>query len=225
VEVGPGLFPGEEHKIDLEVTAGHRVSITQQSATKVMPAHDSNFAVMELKLTANQGSSLVFLSEPTIMLPSAALSSGTTIHVDDEARLLFTEIIGEPPGLKDRPGYPRVLSTQLRIFCDGSLQFCDSVIIEETPAFSARECWQRVFGGSRASGSCYLVAYPYSLVTSAIKTVGDMRSGDETVCVSSAEPATCVSVVRALAPSAEMIKQYFHHLANVLNTNIQHSRE
>jgi urease accessory protein UreH len=118
VEVGPGLFSGEEHRIDLEVTAGHRVSITQQSATKVMPALDSNFAVMELELTANQGSSLIFLSEPTIMLPSAALSSGTTIHVDGEAKLLFTEIVGDPPGLKERPGYPSFLSTQLRILCD-----------------------------------------------------------------------------------------------------------
>ena len=155
------------------------------------------------------------------MLPSAALSSGTTIHVDGEAKLLFTEIVGEPPDLKERPGYPSVLSTQLRIFCDGSLEFSDSIIIEETPAFSARECWQRVFGGSGASGSCYLVGYPYSLVASAINTVGDLRSGDEPVCVSSSEPTCSVSVVRALAPSAEMIKQYFQHLANVLNTSIQ----
>ena len=62
VEVGPGLFSGEEHRIDLEVTAGHRVSITQQSSTKVMPAPERNFAAMELELTVNQGSSLIFPS-------------------------------------------------------------------------------------------------------------------------------------------------------------------
>lgn len=220
VEIGPGLFPGEEHKIDLEIMAGHRVSITQQSATKVMPTIDSDSARIEMEMTVKNQSSLLFLAEPTIMMPSAALISGTTIYVEEDAKLLFTEIIGEPLSLvENRPGYPRVLSSQLRIIRNGSLEYCDSVIIEDTPAFSAKECWQRVFAAAKASGSCYLVGYPSLLLERALNQVENAHSIDPGLCVASSEPAPSITVIRVLAPMAEMVKQYFHHLACALNTD------
>lgn len=218
VEVGPGLFPGEEHKVDLEIMPGHGVIITQQSATKVMPASNSAFAKMEVELTVGNQSSLLFLAEPTIMQPSAALRSETTIYMGEDAKLLYTEIIGEPLSLKNRPGYPGMLSSQLRLFRNGSLEYCDSIIVEDSPVFSAWECWQRVFGGSKASGSCYLVGYSSSLIERTIGTVGDVHRTDKTVCVASAEPAPWISVIRVLAPGAEMIMRYFYDLANALNS-------
>lgn len=219
VEIGPGLFPGECHVVDLEVMSDHKVSIFQQSATKVMPTVGGNCAKVDSTFEIKCDSSLLYFAEPVIMLPNSAFSSEITIHLAHSSKAVFTEIIGEPPTFPTKYGFPEFLSSQLRIFRGGLLEYCDAVIVERTPLFGAKESWERVFGEASTFGTCYLAGYSNEQIETATASIADTSIFGPELLVTHCAPVPNLSVVRVSSPRAEAIKRYFSHLATLLVEN------
>lgn len=219
VEIGPGLFPAEEHRIHVTLSNKQHVALQAQSATKVMPTRDSKSAKVDLKITAMDRSSLIYICEPTIMLPNSSLEFCTDLHLGKDARLIFTDIIGQPFPQIDDALNGNVLNTQLRIFFEDKLLYADSIVVESNPIYTATQSWQHVFSNAMCMGTIYVGGYPASKVEKILRnqarSVTDDRSSIE-VTISSITPELLLA--RVCSITSDSIKQFFESLIEIITS-------
>lgn len=210
VEVGPGLFPCEEHSIDLTLHHNQKVLLQAQSATKVMSSRTTEAAKINLKIVAMDGSSLIYLCEPTIMLPNSSLESKTDLYLGRGAKLIYSDIVGQPFPELDPELNCNLLNTQLRIFTEGELQYADSIVVEPNPILTAAEAWRQVFSNSLCAGACYIVGYPARRVEKIIRDLAEISvSGDCPINVSTSSITPELTLTRVHSTTSGSIKTFF----------------
>lgn len=210
VEIGPGLFPQETHVLELKVENGQEIELTQQAASKVMPAIGTVDAVTTFSITTGNDSLFIYHCEPTILLPGARLVSTTEIHVSENSTLIFSDIIGEPISTLDGPFQNSLLNNRIRIFCDGNLEFLDSLIVESNPVTSFSESWEHVFDNSKTTGSLYIVGNtPSDINTDQLVMPKAINSGIRELEIAFSRISPRLAIVRAKSENASTIKTYF----------------
>lgn len=190
-----------------------------QSATKVMPTRDGKSAKVDLKIVAMDNSSLIYICEPIIMLPNSSLEFSTDLHLAKDARLIFTDIIGQPfPQIDDTLVYNR-LNTQFRIFVENKLLYADSIVVEPNPIYTAAQSWQHVFSNALCTGTLYIGGYRASKVEEILrnqaKSVRDAGSSIE-VSISSISPKLVLG--RVCSITSDSVKQLFESSIEIITS-------
>ena len=87
-----GIFQGDHQCIAVNVEAGAKAHVTNQSATKVHTMPEGS-ASQETQLTVGDGAYLEYLPEPLIPFKGSRFSQSTTITVAPTGTLLYWEIL------------------------------------------------------------------------------------------------------------------------------------
>jgi urease accessory protein len=87
-----GIVGGDRLTMDISVDAGAQVLVTGQAAEKVYRS-DGETAELRVTLSSRSGAALEFLPQGTILFDRSALRRRTVLRVDDDARLLFGEML------------------------------------------------------------------------------------------------------------------------------------
>ena len=93
VTLGPGLMGGDEQDIAVEAGPGTRVSITTQSATRVLPRRDGRGARVGVRLEVAPGAHLSWRPLPTILQAGAAYHQTVDLTLPDDATAFVWDVL------------------------------------------------------------------------------------------------------------------------------------
>ncbi|MCU4926841.1 urease accessory protein UreD [Halobacteria archaeon AArc-dxtr1] len=94
-----GVAQGDRHRMDLEAREGARAHVTTQSATKVHSMR-ANYAHLDARLCAHEGSYLEYLPGPTIVNADARCLQTVSVDVASDAVVVVADVL-VPDGLSD----------------------------------------------------------------------------------------------------------------------------
>lgn len=215
-EIGPGFFPGESHRIRLEISPTRQIRLRQQAANKVMTSYKSPKSEINFTVKIGAEASLIFLAQPIILMPSSALLSSSEITLEKGGRLIFSDIIGAVPtllgGFIDKP---RHLCTQVRLYIENQLIFLDSTLAESNELATFDENWSRLFGVGMTCGTLYLVGYQFRQIKNALD---DLRTSTFQYDTQAAicEPDENVTLIRAKTKNTQNLLDFFETISNTL---------
>ena len=132
INTGGGLAGGDRFHIDIAVEAGSRLTVTSQAAERVYrtlgPA-----AIVDVKLKAAAGASLMWLPNETILFDGASLSRSITVDLAGDARFLGVEsmVLGRTAS-GEIVRYAR-LRDRWRVARAGQLIFADDLAFDGPP--------------------------------------------------------------------------------------------
>lgn len=152
INTGGGLAGGDRFRFDIAVEAGARLAVTSQAAERVYRSLGPA-AEVEVALTAQDGASLLWLPQETILFDGASLARMITAEIAPSARFLAVEslILGrEASGETVAQGR---LSDRWRIRQGGRLVFAEDLAFDGAPPASPA-----TLGASRAFATMLLLA-------------------------------------------------------------------
>ena len=178
-------------------------------------------AKINVNIVAMDDSSLIYLCEPTIMLPNSSLRSITDLHLGRGARLIYSDIIGQPFPALDPDLNCNLLSTQLRIFTEGELLYADSIVVEPNAIFTAPEAWRQVFSNSPCVGACYIVGYPATSVEKIIQELAEISVGEGCpINVFTSTIASELTLTRVHSTTSGSIKTFFENSIEAITSQL-----
>lgn len=130
--VGPGLFPGECLRTEVEVEAGATLVVRGQGATKLYPSPTGAPAVTTTRLVVATGGCLLWLPGELIPFRDAVLEQAVEASVSAGGRLALLDLL--TPGrvaMGERDAYAR-LDLRLRISHDGRPLLIERARLEPT---------------------------------------------------------------------------------------------
>jgi urease accessory protein len=128
VNPGGGYLGGDVYELDVDVTAGARLLLTTQSATKVYRTPGSH-AFQQTRIRLGPGASLEYLPDQLIAYREASYRQHTVVELDAQASLVMAEIV--TPGWSPDGTLFRYDEVRLRsdIYVDGALLALDNLLI------------------------------------------------------------------------------------------------
>ncbi len=194
--VGPGLFPGERLRAEVEVGVGASLTVRGQGATKVYPSPGGGAAVSLTCLTVAAGGSLRWLPGELIPFRGAVLRQETEAVVEPGGRLALLDLL--TPGrlaMGEREAYER-LELRLRVTLGGRPLLTERARLEpgrRPLAVPGRH------GGFGCAGLLVLVGYG-----AAARGLGESGRGEPVWWGSGGEGA--LAIVRLLGPTAQAVR-------------------
>lgn len=193
--VGPGVFPGDDLRIELTVEAGADLVVRGQGATKVYPTrYGASGAVSRTTLRVAGRGRLVYLPGEVIPFREAVYRQETTIEVAAGGRAALGEIL--TPGrvaMGERDAFSR-LEMRLRAEVGGRLVLVERGVLE--PGLRPLTSPGR-HGGFGCVGSVYLVGDGWRL-PDADTGMGPVRWG--------AGGGEGYAVIRLFGPTAQAVR-------------------
>ena len=218
-EVGPGLFPGETHKLQFNITDGSQIAIMTQSATKVMASPLGTAATVEQSFTVSSGCDLIFMPEPIIAFGASALQSLTVVFLEPGSSAIVTEIIGVVAETIFFASAPTIDAT-VEIRRGPNHLIIDRVAVQANPLFGALHSWKSVTGGSGCVGSMYFAGLGLDFSRRLIVHLAKLEpSSYEIAALEVTDPDDELVIVRARSSDAASISNFFAALANWLDTS------
>lgn len=132
INTGGGLAGGDRFGFDITAEAGARLTVTSQAAERVYRTLGPP-AEVDVRLTAEAGSTLMWLPQESILFDGAALSRRIEAEVSTDARLLAVEsiILGREAMGETVAGAS--LRDRWRIRREGRLAFADDIAFDGPP--------------------------------------------------------------------------------------------
>lgn len=131
--VGPGIFPGDDLLVEIEVGAGAELTVRGQAATKLYPApadDQTATAAMRTELRVESGGRLVYLPGELIPFRDAAYRQETRITVAGGGSLGLGEILtAGRMAMGERDAFRR-LEMRLRAAVDGRTVLIERGVLE-----------------------------------------------------------------------------------------------
>lgn len=128
VNPGGGYLGGDVYELDIDITAGARLLLTTQSATKVYRTPGTH-AFQQTRIRLGAGASLEYLPDQLIAYREASYRQHTLVELDAEASLVMAEIV--TPGWSPDGTLFRYDEVRLRsdVYVDGALLALDNLLI------------------------------------------------------------------------------------------------
>jgi urease accessory protein len=155
-QVSPGLFPGEEHAIEITVAAGARLVVRGQSATKIYPRAERETNCVRAKYVVESDGELAVLPGELIPFQDADVRQVTDVALAPGARFITSEIITPGRIAMGECNRYRRLDLRLTIRREDRLVLIDRTLIEPKVQDPQR---LGVHGAFPCSGSLYLVGF------------------------------------------------------------------
>lgn len=152
INTGGGLAGGDRFSFDITAAAGTRLSVTSQAAERVYRTLGPD-AEVDVRLTVEDGATLMWLPQESILFDGAALSRRITAELAGSARLLAVEsvILGRE-AMGETVASAR-LADRWRIRQDGRLAFADDLAFDGAPPATPA-----TLGGHRAFATVVMIA-------------------------------------------------------------------
>jgi len=152
--VGPGIFPGDDLRVELTAGAGANIVVRGQGATKLYPAPDAaGGAISRTTLRVATGGTLVYLPGELIPFRRAVYRGETAVEVAAGGQLALGEILTQGRvAMGERDAYTR-LELRLRAEVGGRVVLLERGVLE--PALRPLSAPGR-HGGFGCVGSLYL---------------------------------------------------------------------
>lgn len=93
MDASPGIMSGDRYELDWRFGEETQVFITNQSYTKVHPAHAHPLSEQKQSLTLLRGSYVEYMPEPLMLYKDAALSSTMEVRMEPGSALLLTDLV------------------------------------------------------------------------------------------------------------------------------------
>lgn len=153
--VAGGVVGGDRLAVDLAVGEGEALLATTQAAEKVYRS-DGATASLRVRLSAEAGATLEWLSSGTILFDGARLDRTTTLDVAAGGRLLFCETLVFGRLARGEVFGSGLLRDRIRLRRDGRLAWADELALGEG-ALAMLDA-AAGFGGARSCSTLLLAA-------------------------------------------------------------------
>ncbi|WP_373503953.1 urease accessory protein UreD [Aestuariivirga sp.] len=132
INTGGGLAGGDKFSFDITAEAGARLTVTSQAAERVYRSLGDP-AVVEVRLRAEAGASLMWLPQESILFDGSALTRQIEADLDADARFLAVEsIILGREAMGETVHHAR-LRDRWRVRQEGRLIFADDLAFDGAP--------------------------------------------------------------------------------------------
>lgn len=147
MDCSPGMLDGDRYLLAWQLDAGARVSLTNQSFTRVHPSRNDGCSLTQ-RIKIGPGARLELFPEPMMLFSGAKLATATDIEIESGGSLLFSEILcagrvrrGEAFAFEEYTG-------KLNVRYDGRLAFVSQVqfspqsgLLQKTGAWGEHTHW------------------------------------------------------------------------------------
>ncbi len=218
----PGLFPGDNLHINLDLGKNTRVYLTDRAATKVYPTSNPQYiAKVCYELNIAPESYLEFVPESLILYQDAALEQLTKIRIDSSSTLFLSEII--LPGRLARGEFYQFHSyfNRLQVYSvEGDLWFSDGMYLSGINN-SFKD--SHLFAVYPILGNAIAVL-PQSKVKLLQRNIEKLDMPNNLLAATSILPGDRGLLIRVNAQKTSLIKQYFTSIVNLIRHLNQDSR-
>jgi urease accessory protein len=196
-QVGPGILPGDDLRVELVVGTGARLVVRGQGATRLYPCPDGTRATVRLSIRVEGGGELVFLPGELIPFRDAELCQWTDAEIGPGGRFALSEIVAPGRSAMGEAYAYRRLDLRQRISVDGR-----PVLVERSQLDPRRRPLDAPgrHGSFPVAGTLYLAGYEsmptLDLLAEARALIGVGQVGD-------------VGIVRLLAQTTQVARQTF----------------
>jgi urease accessory protein len=208
----PGLFARDNWQLSLQLNAGTKLYLTDQSSTKVhrMAIGETARATYEMTIGAN--AYLEYLPEPIILYTDAALEQITKVVLHPTGNLFLSEII--VPGRlarKEFYQFQHYLSRLRVVHASGELIFADTMrlIGQVNPFFKSP-----VFATLPILANIVLVSPDIDLHHLRAVLAANTTNQTGITAASSCLPNCNGLLIRAMAENTSLLKTYIHSTLN-----------
>lgn len=212
-----GVAQGDRLRAEIHASPESIAVVSTQSATKVQ-SMTRNYAVEQTSLTAESGSHLEYVPEPTILHAGARFARETTLTVADDASAVFGDVlVGGRLARGERFDFERYYA-DLRVEGSNGLLFADATHLHPAAEERGEPGEHTGYTTPDAPGVCaefpvigslYVVA-PDDDAAALADALHERIAGREFRAGATALPNGAGALVRALAPRAEIATETLH---------------
>ncbi|MDN4606657.1 urease accessory protein UreD [Sporosarcina highlanderae] len=127
MESSGGMVAGDRNDITIELLPGSSARIIQQSALKVYRSHTGDTCVQTIDVKLAEEARLEWMPEVIIPFAEAKFQMETTIHLANNATLLWGEIIAPGREMRGEVFDFTSLKSKMKIYVEGELIAFDSL--------------------------------------------------------------------------------------------------